>query len=62
MPLQLCPHSLQEHGYPVLPALALADGDFIALEVDVLDPQPQALRQVQAAIAAALATVIEWFG
>src|SRR6266545_3524099 len=34
-----------QHGHPVLAALAVADGDLVALEVDVLDAHVQALQE-----------------
>ncbi len=35
----------REHGHAVFPALAVADGNFVALQVDVFDPQAQAFQQ-----------------
>jgi len=39
----------RKHRHPVLAALAIADGQLVALQVHVLDPQPRALHQAQPA-------------
>jgi hypothetical protein len=40
--------SVPQHGYTILLALGLADGDFATAEVEVLDTQPEGFEESQA--------------